>query len=87
MVVNDLWYEICDYEHLEYVTESLFDHTPLVLTFPDYPKTKAQFRFCDMWAEYESYEALVEDQCNQMGKGCHMYQLMQTLKNLKRPLQ
>ncbi|KAJ8431726.1 hypothetical protein Cgig2_013425 [Carnegiea gigantea] len=63
MVVNDLWYVICEYGHLEYVIESLSDHTPLVLTFLDYPKTKAQFRFCDMWAEDESYDALLEEQC------------------------
>ncbi|KAJ8426465.1 LOW QUALITY PROTEIN: hypothetical protein Cgig2_018385 [Carnegiea gigantea] len=38
MVVNDLWYEISDFSHIEYMSESLSDHTPLVLIFPNSPK-------------------------------------------------
>ncbi|KAJ8430000.1 hypothetical protein Cgig2_033925 [Carnegiea gigantea] len=38
MLVNDLWYELNDFSHLERVNESLLDHTPLVLTFPYSPR-------------------------------------------------
>ena len=48
MLVNDLWYELNDFSHLEYVSESLLDHTPLMLTFPHSPRQKSQFRYCEM---------------------------------------
>jgi len=40
MVVNDLWYIVGDYIHLEYVNEALSDHTPLILSFPNSPRQK-----------------------------------------------
>ncbi|KAJ8419394.1 hypothetical protein Cgig2_013291 [Carnegiea gigantea] len=45
MLANELWYELFDFTHLEYVSESLSDHTPLVLTFPHCPRQRSPFRF------------------------------------------
>jgi len=46
--MNTYWYNTFDLSHLNYMANSLSDHTAMVLSFPWCPKPKPSFQFCDM---------------------------------------
>lgn len=38
---------------------SLSDHTPIPIQFPQSPKTKASFQYCDMWANHVNFLPII----------------------------
>ncbi|KAJ8444593.1 hypothetical protein Cgig2_013872 [Carnegiea gigantea] len=37
---NELWYESHDFIHVHYMSQGLSGHTPIILSFPHYPKPR-----------------------------------------------
>ncbi|KAJ8436727.1 hypothetical protein Cgig2_027398 [Carnegiea gigantea] len=57
--VNTYWFDHLDFSQVNYMANSLLDHTPMVIDFPGCPKPPRTFQFCDMWIRDSSFLSLV----------------------------
>ena len=83
---NSLWYAQHDFTHVQYISQGLSDHCPILISFPQCPKPKYSFLFCDMWAKDKEFKGIVRLCLSQTQKGSHLGQLQQVLKRLVPPL-
>ena len=58
-LVNVYWHEVFNFTQVRYDTHSLSDHTPLLIQFPDSPKEKSRFQFCDMWTKHIQFDYII----------------------------
>ena len=68
------------------MTEGILDHTLLLITFPNCPRTTDSFKYCDMWSKEPRFQTIVGTALKHKPSGNKMYQLTQVLKELKKPL-
>lgn len=85
VMVNHHWYSL-GYTHLVFMTESISDHCPMLLSFKDCPHFQSQFRFCDMWTTDPTYEGILRDYLPASKQGSWMQTLSRVLMRLQRPL-
>ena len=72
---NSLWYAQHDFTHVQYISQGLSDHCPILISFPQCPKPKYSFLFCDMWAKDKEFKGIVRLCLSQTQKGSHLGQL------------
>lgn len=58
-LTNVYWSDVFNYTQVRYDTNSLSDHTPLLIQFPQSPKAKTKFQYCDMWAKHENFHRII----------------------------
>ncbi|KAJ8420414.1 LOW QUALITY PROTEIN: hypothetical protein Cgig2_018065 [Carnegiea gigantea] len=64
----------------------LFDHTPIILSFPPCPKPKSSFQFCEMWAKDQGFNDIVKQSLAQQTRGSNLKALQHILITLRQPL-
>ncbi|KAJ8429998.1 LOW QUALITY PROTEIN: hypothetical protein Cgig2_033923 [Carnegiea gigantea] len=52
VIINSLWYGCSDFTQNHYLANSLSDHAPMVVKFPNSPKPKGRFQCCEMWCRH-----------------------------------
>lgn len=58
-LVNVYWHEAFSFTQVRYDNQSLSDHTNLLIKFPDSPREKTRFQFCDMWTKHQQFESII----------------------------
>ena len=87
MVAKSQWYQEMEYTHISCIIEGLCDHTPLKLTFPDCPKRRDTFKFCEMWCSDPKFKEIVKGQCNEPIRASKkMQQVSKLLRRIRVPL-
>ncbi|KAJ8426938.1 hypothetical protein Cgig2_012898 [Carnegiea gigantea] len=66
---NGFWYACHDFTHVHYRPQGPSDHTPIILSFPHYPKPRYTFLFCDMWANDRGFKDIVKTYLTQNQNG------------------
>ena len=56
---NILWYENMDFSQTHYLSNSLSDHSPLLLQFSHSPRPQTRFSFCDMWLKHKDFWQII----------------------------
>ncbi|KAJ8444130.1 LOW QUALITY PROTEIN: hypothetical protein Cgig2_029905 [Carnegiea gigantea] len=87
VLVNTYWYNTFDICQLNYMANSLSDHTAMVLSFPWYPKPKPSFQFCDMWIRDPSFLPLMSSITTNLVSHDPSTKLKMLLQNAKTALQ
>lgn len=59
---NGLWYDTLDYCQVEYMTQGLSHHNPMLLSLPACLRPKTKFMYCDMWAYDPSFTDIITTQ-------------------------
>ena len=57
--VNTLWYANANFTLTNYLPQSLFDHTPLLIQIKASPRPPPNFQFCDMWIKDPQFLSIV----------------------------
>ncbi|KAJ8438897.1 hypothetical protein Cgig2_007742 [Carnegiea gigantea] len=78
---NGIWHDTFDYTH------GLSDHTPIVLDFPNCPKSKPSFMFCDMWAKDANFKNMIKEIMEYHLPVSRLKALQTVLNKLRKPLQ
>ncbi|KAJ8423616.1 hypothetical protein Cgig2_015705 [Carnegiea gigantea] len=58
-LTNVYWSDVFNFTQVRYNTNSLSNHTPLLIQFPQSPKAKTKFQYCDMWANHENFHTII----------------------------
>ncbi|KAJ8419240.1 hypothetical protein Cgig2_034176 [Carnegiea gigantea] len=58
-LTNVYWSDVFNFTQVRYDTNSLSNHTPLLIQFPQSPKAKTKFQYCDIWAKYENFHTII----------------------------
>jgi len=66
------------------MTQSLLDHTPITLSFPNCPKQKHVFLFCDMWTKDGSFKHNVTQIMVKAIQSCSLVALQKVLYSLRK---
>ncbi|KAJ8428965.1 hypothetical protein Cgig2_003296 [Carnegiea gigantea] len=86
--LNDYWYEVFDYTHSCYMTNSLSNHALLVVQLPSSPKPKATFQYSDMLSKHHEFESIINSpqnfQCTSLMQT--LYQYLKLIRPLLRRL-
>jgi len=81
------WYNLFDFTQVDYLTEGISDHVPLKIAFHNSPRSGQSFKYFDMRGKDEQFHIMVSRAYQQRPEGSKMYQLIQILKRLQKPLQ
>jgi len=60
--LNDLWYDCFRYTYSCYLSNSLSDHTAILLQFSSAPKPRSLFQYCDMWSKHKDFAYIIKAQ-------------------------
>ncbi|KAJ8421961.1 hypothetical protein Cgig2_022522 [Carnegiea gigantea] len=67
-------------------SQGLSDHTPIIPSFPQCPKPKASFQFCEMWTKDKGFTDIVKHTLTQQREGSSLKALQHFLIDLRHPL-
>ncbi|KAJ8442998.1 hypothetical protein Cgig2_014520 [Carnegiea gigantea] len=84
---NGIWHDTFDYTQVHYMNKDLSDHTPIVLDFPNCPKPKPSFMFCDMWAKDANFKNMIKEIMESRLPVSRLKALQTVLNKLRKPLQ
>ena len=68
------------------MNHGLSDHTPIVLDFPNCPKSKPSFMFCDMWAKDANFKNMIKEIIEYHLPVSRLKALQTVLNKLRKPL-
>ncbi|XP_020262214.1 uncharacterized protein LOC109838161 [Asparagus officinalis] len=86
-LVNSTWIQNYNSSHVEYMSPSLSDHCPaLISIYEEDRHGKKPFRFFKMWTKHSNYLPTVSSIWQKQVKGCKMYSVFLKLKNLREVL-
>ncbi|KAJ8439677.1 hypothetical protein Cgig2_017950 [Carnegiea gigantea] len=80
-------YNSFDFCQVNYIVNSLSDHTPLLISFPNCPRVRFEFLFCNMCCKDPLFLGLIEDHCRKITNGSKLSQLRPFLFKLRLDLQ
>jgi len=79
---NSYWYSNFNYTHVRYMTNSLSDHTPILINVPTTLKPRPRFQFCDMWSKHPDFHTII-NKAKPPTQGSALKQLENFLFNLR----
>ncbi|KAM6543410.1 hypothetical protein CsatB_007857 [Cannabis sativa] len=84
ILANEAWMELLATAEAIFLTEGLFDHTPVVVSIhPAMESGRKPFKYFRMWSSHPNFQQIILAVWNQHVQGIKMYQVVTKLKALK----
>ncbi|KAJ8427720.1 LOW QUALITY PROTEIN: hypothetical protein Cgig2_022194 [Carnegiea gigantea] len=65
------------------MSKGLSNHTPIIFSFPQCPKPRSTFQFCEMWTKDKDFKDIVKHSLAQHQRGSSLKTLQHILSNLR----
>ncbi|XP_074278192.1 uncharacterized protein LOC141601788 [Silene latifolia] len=86
ILVNNTWLHQFSQTTAQFLSPSISDHSPAVLTFHDNDIPKKHFMFLNCWVDHPDFQNTVAQHWKTTQQGNSMFRLMNKLKNVKHGL-
>lgn len=87
VLVNSGWIQSSLIAEAQFGNFDVSDHTPCVVSIKsDVSPVHRPFKFCDAWLQHPDFFHIVREAWSLEVHGCHMYRLVQRLKQVKQKL-
>uniref|UniRef100_A0A803PA09 Endonuclease/exonuclease/phosphatase domain-containing protein n=1 Tax=Cannabis sativa TaxID=3483 RepID=A0A803PA09_CANSA len=81
---NSPWLDTYMNAEVNFLTEGLFDHSPVVLSIhPEISSGKKPFRYFRMWSTHPEYHDRIKTTCQGDVQGTSMYKVVTKIKKIK----
>ncbi|KAL9230664.1 hypothetical protein vseg_005987 [Gypsophila vaccaria] len=86
-LINDDWLEVFESSYAEFLAEGTFDHSPcLIHLLGNRGRETRSFKFYNIWCLVPEFIQVVQQSWKEQIHGVPMYQIVQKLRGLKKPL-